>query len=591
MVQYHCYASLASVRDYEGKATVSVPHMQQPENLHDQTTILVGSAIRLLCGEAGVFVVAKEAFDPQSSKEVTLYQLNPSSLPILLSYVQQTTQPTSACPLVVSSLSPSTFADGDRTEASSHPYAPLRLFHDDMGGYAEASPGTDGRKIETRSTSTFLQLCSLRLQDPAGILGVIHYLRPVGAQSCFERHSDGSLQLFIAHLAAGLRAILKSQTLMKEQARLAAIFHHSAEGILIVDNQFRIIDFNPAMQKLTGWQESEALGRLYHQVLLPRDRQGNLLPMQELPITQAFAGHTVVQREMLISTRDGQPFAVSVTASCVRSADGQPANGILNVRDITREREQEEQRSTFISVISHELQTPIAIIKGYASTLARTDVMERSLHNAPESSAPTAVEIEGFHSRLLAIEEEADRLNKLVGNLLYASRIQAGGLQMEIAPLDLDHLIQSVVRRLQAKSHDVSFTLNIPSNLPTVMADRDRIEEVLQNLLDNAIKYSPNHPEVSVACRATGDEVIVSVTDVGIGISVRDQEHIFHRFQRGSLQLTSALPGAGLGLYICQAIVEAHGGHIWVQSTLHQGSTFSFSLPRAEKAQLPMVVF
>ncbi len=279
---------------------------------------------------------------------------------------------------------------------------------------------------------------------------------------------------------------------------------------------------------------------------------------------------------MVISTRDGQCFAVSVTASCVRSAKGEPMNGILNVRDITREREQEEQRSTFISVISHELQTPIAIIKGYASTLARTDAM---------------LDPEALRSRLLAVEEETDRLNKLVGNLLYASRIQAGGLQMEIAPLDLARLVQGVVRRLRAKSPDCSVTLDIPLQLPTVIADRDRIEEVLQNLLDNAIKYSPQHPTVTVTCRATGDEVVVSVSDAGIGISLRDQEQIFHRFQRIGNHLTSTSPGAGLGLYICRAIVEAHGGQIWVESTLHEGSTFSFSLPRAEKAQLPMVVF
>jgi PAS domain S-box-containing protein len=570
---------LASV-GYQGEATVSdsrfekrsaiAPLSQQSEELHDQTTILVGSAIRLLCGEAGVFVVASEAFDPQSTSEYTLYQLSESALPALLSSIEQAIQPTSTCPLVVNRVG------GGIPLASAGALG--ILYHDD------AMPSASSRLNEEP-----LELCSLCLQDPAGILGVIHYLRPAGAHSCFERQSDGSLRLFIAHLAAGLRAILKSQVLMKEQGRLTAIFHYSAEGILIVDNALRIIDFNPAMEKLTGWQESEVLGRFYDEVLQPKDRAGNALSWQDLPIQEAFVGQNVVKREMIISTRDEQPFAVFVTASCVRSTKGEPMNGILNVRDITREREQEEQRSTFISVISHELQTPIAIIKGYASTLARTDAM---------------LNTEALRSRLLAVEEEADRLNALVANLLYASRIQAGGLQMEIAPLDLDHLIQTVVRhRVGAglapaldnvsiwRSPGVSITLDIPPNLPTVMADRDRIEEVLQNLLDNAIKYSPQHPDVTIACHATGDEVIVSVSDAGIGISQRDQEQIFHRFQRAGNALTSALPGAGLGLYICRAIVEAHGGSIWVQSTLHQGSTFSFSLPRAEKAQLPMVVF
>ena len=517
----------------------------QTENLHDQMTILIGSAIRLLCGEAGVFVVSNEAFDPQSSPEYTLYRLSSSLLPVLLQSIQESRQPNSTC-IHVRDILPSTVLD---------------LLNQD-------------EEVRLRA----VERCSLLLHDQAGVLGVLHYLRPLDMRSCLEQDegAKGTLSLFVAQLAAGLRSALKSLSLVKEQERLAAIFQHSMEGILTVDSALRIIDFNPAMERLTGWHESEVLGRFYYDVLRPKDRKGNEVGLQGSPILQAFAGQSVVNREMVISTRDGQRFDVSVTALCIRSNKGEPMNGILNVRDITREREQEEERSTFISVISHELQTPIAIIKGYASTLARTGAL---------------LEAEALRSRLVAIEEEADRLNKLVGNLLYASRIQAGGLYMEPVPLDLSPLVQGVVRRLQAKSPDFTVTLEIPPNLPTVMADRDRIEEVLQNLLDNAIKYSPRQHNLTVTCSATGDEVIVGVSDTGMGISLRDQEHIFNRFHRVGDSMARATPGAGLGLYICRVIVEAHGGQIWVESTLHEGSTFSFSLPRVEKAFLPMVVF
>jgi PAS domain S-box-containing protein len=521
---------------------------QRAGDLQDQITILIGSAIRLLCGEAGVFVVSNEAFDAQSSSEYTLYRIDTSLLPQFLASVQEGIQPNSGR-LLVSGPLPFTLLE--------------HLALDDCQPLQHA------------------ERCSLFVHDPAGMLGILHCLRASGARSCFEqdevgRCTPGAIQVFTAQLAAGLRSTLKSQMLVKEQRRLEAIFQYSMEGILTVDNALRIVDFNPAMERLTGWRESEVLGRFYYEVLRPKDRQGNEVGLQGSPILQAFAGQRVVNWEMLISARDGQSFAVSVTASCVRSAWGEPMNGILNVRDITREREEEEQRSRFVSVISHELQTPIAIIKGYASTLARTDAM---------------LDPAALRSRLIAVEEEADRLNKLVGNLLYASRIQAGGLQMEIAPLDLPLLIEGVVRRQQAKSPGISVTLDLPPNLPRVMADRDRIEEVLQNLLDNAIKYSPRQRSFTVACSATGDEVIVSVSDSGMGISVRDQEQIFNRFQRAGNTTTQSLPGAGLGLYICRAIVEAHGGHIWVESTLHEGSTFSFSLPRVEKARLPLVVF
>jgi signal transduction histidine kinase len=162
---------------------------------------------------------------------------------------------------------------------------------------------------------------------------------------------------------------------------------------------------------------------------------------------------------------------------------------------------------------------------------------------------------------------------------------------MELMPLDLSNLVQKVTRRLRVKSPGVTVRVNLPPNLPTVMADRDRIEEVLENLLENAVKYSPGKPVVTVVCRATGDEVIISVSDAGRGIYLHEQEQIFKRFYRGGTTTYRSSQGAGLGLYICRAIVEAHGGRIWVESALHQGSTFLFSLPRLEKAYLPMVVF
>src|SRR2546421_9834716 len=128
-------------------------------------------------------------------------------------------------------------------------------------------------------------------------------------------------------------------------------------GILDVGWCLGINDFHACYERFNCWHESEVLGRFYYEVLRPKDRQGNEVGLQGSPILQAFAGQSVVNREMMISARDGQRFDVSVTASCIRSNKGEPMNGILNVRDVTLEREQEEERSTFISVISHELQT------------------------------------------------------------------------------------------------------------------------------------------------------------------------------------------------------------------------------------------
>lgn len=520
------------------------------EELYDQITILIGSTVRLLNGQAGVFVLANAAFDPQSSSEYTLYQLNEEEAAFLLGSMRDSVQPVPARPLVIEALAPTLVAQLD-----------MERFLSDEEGRTGCFP--------------VWERCSVCIFDHAGALGILHCLRLARQAAGFSIESCQQ-HLFIAQVAAGARAALRAQSLVKEQQRLGAIFQQSAEGILSVDAALRILDFNPAMERLTGWREHEVVGRFYFEVLRPKDRQGHDLGLQESPILQAFAGQRVIDREMLIVARDGQQFTISVTASCILSTHNEPTIGILTVRDITREREQEEQRSTFISVISHELQTPIAIIKGYASTLARSDA---------------TLNPEALRTRLKAVEEEADRLNKLVANLLYASRIQAGGLHMDITPLDLAPLVERVAERLRIRTTDATITLDLPAHLPPVIADRERIEEVLQNLLENALKYSPGKAQITVTCRAMGDEVITSVSDTGMGIPLREQSGIFERFQRSGQAQSSTIQGAGLGLYICRAIVEAHGGRIWVESTLHSGSTFSFSLPREEKAQLPMVVF
>lgn len=528
---------------------MSWSYLQHSEDLSDLITIIVGSTVRLLGGQAGVFVLANAAFDPQSSSEYTFYQLSEEEAALLLGSIREFAQPGPSRPLVYEKLSAKLATQ-------------LQVFQHES-------------EEESWELPT-LECCSLFVSDPAGALGVLHCLRTPQTCSTSDVRSEDIYPLLIAQMAAGLRAVLRAQVLAKEQQRRTAIFQQSTEGILSVDAALRILDFNPAMERLTGWREHEVLGRFYVEVLRPKDRQGNDLGLQGSPILLAFAGQRVADREMLIVARDGQQFDVSVTASCIYAAHGEPIIGILTVRDITHEREQEEHRSTFISVISHELQTPIAIIKGYASTLARSD---------------TTLNPEALRTRLKAIEEEADRLNKLVGNLLYASRIQAGGLQMDITPLDLARLIERVAEHQRVKNPDATIVLDLPLHLPLVMADRDRIEEVLQNLLDNAIKYSPGKAQITVTCRATGKEVITSVSDMGMGIPLREQPQIFERFHRASEGTGLGIQGAGLGLYICRSIVEAHGGHIWMDSTLHRGSTFSFSLLREEKAQLPMVVF
>ena len=422
-----------------------------------------------------------------------------------------------------------------------------------------------------------IAVVTLVLHDEQGNVGMLHILGEQWIAGLPVLRSERASTAYAAQTAAAVRSVIEAHRARQEKEQLEAILYYSADGILTVDRQLLLTSFNPAMERLTGWRTPEVLGRFYYDVLQPKDMQGNDLGLHNCPLLQSFASSgPIVDREMMISTRDGEQVAIGVTASAVRSPHGEPLSGVLNLRDITRIRENEQLRSTFMSIISHELQTPIAIIKGYASTLRREDAQWDE---------------QTIRGRLEAIEEESDRLHHLVANLLQASRIQAGGLKMDPGPLDLAEMSQKVVRKFATRSPHHVFHAHFPKNTPTVWADRERIEEVLLNLLDNAVKYSPNTKRIRVAGQVTGDEVIISVGDKGMGIPLREQARIFDRFQRVDNASSRTTQGAGLGLYICRAILEAHSGRIWVESELGKGSTLFFSLPHMEKAQLPMVTF
>jgi signal transduction histidine kinase len=241
---------------------------------------------------------------------------------------------------------------------------------------------------------------------------------------------------------------------------------------------------------------------------------------------------------------------------------------VINVRDIRRLREIENLRSTFLSMLGHELQTPLSIIKGYTDTLARSDGKwdKKTLSHGLE-----------------VIEEECDRLSKLVNRLLLASRIETRTVTLKKDEVQLPAVASKVVRRLEATAGKHNFGVSFNPGFPVVYADPELMEGVITNLVDNAIKYSPLGGKITITGRAEVDHVRVTVVDEGIGIPRRDLERIFDRFRRGDTSQVQKVRGVGLGLYICKSIVEAHGGRIEVSSEPGAGSRFTFTLPLQEK--------
>ncbi len=367
--------------------------------------------------------------------------------------------------------------------------------------------------------------------------------------------------------------------MVEERQWLAAIIEYSADGILIVDSGCNVIGCNPAFERLSGYSVAELRGQNCYEILQFSATRGDAQCGLLCPVRLGtFVNKPEEDRrsEVVLTTKDGEKRDVELTYSVILSDDRRILGGILGARDITARKEAEELQSTFLSVISHELQTPIAIIKGYAGLYA---------------DKTTQIDAESMREKMQIIEEESDRLSKLVDNLLYVSRLQAGGVELNRQPVDLEHL----VRRVAQKMRDVSqtHTLNVVFNdtdLPSVVADYDKIEQVVVNLVENAIKYSPAGGPITLSVEHNSREVVVSVSDTGIGIPDNERQRIFDRFSRLDSRYVRERKGAGLGLYICKAIVEAHGGRIWVETAGKEGgSRFSFTLPREQPATLPVL--
>jgi signal transduction histidine kinase len=261
---------------------------------------------------------------------------------------------------------------------------------------------------------------------------------------------------------------------------------------------------------------------------------------------------------------DGSGLSVGITYAPLFDTRGRLINIIANVRDITRFRAAEEAKTTFVSVISHELKTPVSLIKGYASTLRREDARwdEKVVRDG-----------------LQVIEEESDRLAELIENLLDATRLQSGKLALQFEPVQLDELAAHLVERFKTQTDKHSFEVSFPKKFPVIQGDSKRLTQVLSNLLNNAIKYSPNGGPIRLSGEVLPDTVRLTVSDQGIGLPQGELELVFERFYQVDNALSRETQGAGLGLYIVRSIIEAHGGQIWAESTPGHGTTFYCTIP------------
>lgn len=405
------------------------------------------------------------------------------------------------------------------------------------------------------------QVVALPLIFQERLLGLIYLFR--SGTIAFSENDSAVLASFADQAAIAVRNAQLYQQVSAEKRQLDTIIEHSADGVMILDGEMRVQVFNRALSQMTGWPADRAIGRPCYEVLALEGVTGHNLCGVEGEGVEFPDGRPVTSEGTLVRP-GGSRVDVSITYSPLHDEEGRLAAVIANVVDITRFREAEAMKTTFVSVISHELKTPVALIKGYAGTLARED-----------AHWDGATLREG----LQVISEESDRLNALINNLLDASRIQAGGFKIERAEIDFPRLAERVVDGFRTQTERHRFVLDFPAGFPAVSGDEERLRQVLNNLLSNAIKYAPEGGEIRVGGWREGEQVTVYVADQGIGIPQAEQGKLFQRFYRVDSSLRRSTQGAGLGLFLSRNIVEAHGGRMWLHSEPGKGTTVFFTLP------------
>jgi PAS domain S-box-containing protein len=365
---------------------------------------------------------------------------------------------------------------------------------------------------------------------------------------------------------------ISGQRLAEEkESMLAAIVNSSDDAIISKTLNGIITSWNTAAQKMFGYTEDEVIGK-HISIIIPPDR----LDEEKLIIQNIRNGVKIDHFETVRHGKDKKDIYISLTVSPIRNKKGEVIGASKVARDITEKVEAEKQRDLytkklqelnkykdeFMAMASHELKTPLTIIK------ANLDIM---LLQSPENKSNPFIQKTLYH---------VNRLDRLMNDLLDISKIQSGRLELNLANFDMTILLREIIQNVQPTTQ-IQITYNEKENSLWAHGDMERIGLVINNLLTNAIKYSPGSKIITVESFAENNKITVRISDNGIGIPREDLTNIFSRFYRVS-GLSATFAGSGIGLYISSEIINRHGGDIWAESELGHSSTFYFSIPSAE---------
>jgi two-component system phosphate regulon sensor histidine kinase PhoR len=367
----------------------------------------------------------------------------------------------------------------------------------------------------------------------------------------------------LTHAVGQLAQTIPNQIhqLSQREKQLAAVLNFLTDGVLIIDKSGVVQLMNPAAEKLLEIKSQRALKRPYaevlrHHQLIELYRQCQQDPQEH---TAAIEMGNALFIQAVIT-----PFTLT---DALPTGEQKRDSYLLILQDLTHIRRLETIRRDFISNISHELRTPLSSLR----------IIVETLQDGALDDPPAAVRF------LERAENEVDTMTQMVEELLELSRIESGLVPLQLSPTAVSDLLLFSVERLQkqAQRSQVHIQLDIPAHLPPVLADADRIHQVISNLLHNAIKFTPANGTITLSAKAKANEVEISVADTGIGIPQKDLPRVFERFYKTDPARTRGQSGTGLGLAICRHIVQNHNGRIWVKSKEGKGSTFIFTLPIA----------
>ena len=372
-----------------------------------------------------------------------------------------------------------------------------------------------------------------------------------------------------------------NQEIVKNQLLIRSI----GNGVVVVGPDLKIQLFNAAAEQMTGWDEASAKGLDWKAVMKLSDAAETMIDDHNDPFKRAWqTSKSLNFNDLTLASKNGHKLPLYVTISPILNADKTIGGGIAVFRDTTEDRAAERQRSEFISTASHEMRTPVAAIEGYLALALSPKVA---------TIDPRAREY------LTKAHTATNHLGELFKDLLSITKIEDRQLISHAEKFDLVDLTRQVIGDMRLIADKKNLPLRFTAGnsqidqkvvwpLYFVMADKERIREVLSNLVDNAIKFTPKG-EVVINISGTDQLVTVTVADTGVGIPAQDIPHLFQKFYRVDNSTTRTIGGTGLGLYLARVIVELYGGKITVNSQAGKGSTFSFSLARIPSESLDKI--